>query len=50
MTTGPHLHFEVFQDEKPIDPLNVLDLSYANYSNLPEKYLTKFHTDFRIRK
>lgn len=50
MTTGPHLHFEVFQDEKPIDPLNVLDLSYANYSNLPEKYLTKFQTDFRVRK
>lgn len=50
MTTWPHLHFEIFQDEQPIDPLNVLDLSFANYSNLPEKYLTKFESDFRLRK
>lgn len=50
ITTGPHLHFEVFQNEKSIDPLNSLDLSYVNYSNLPDKYSVKFESDFRIRK
>jgi murein DD-endopeptidase MepM/ murein hydrolase activator NlpD len=50
MTTGPHLHFEVFQNEESIDPLNVLDLSYTNYSNLPTKYQLKFESDFRVRK
>jgi hypothetical protein len=50
MTTWPHLHFEIFQNEESIDPLNVLDLSYTNYSNLPTKYQLKFESDFRVRK
>ncbi|MCP4522748.1 MAG: peptidoglycan DD-metalloendopeptidase family protein [Candidatus Gracilibacteria bacterium] len=50
ITTGAHLHFEVFQDEKSIDPLSVLDISYANYGNLPSKYQVKFQSDFRLRK
>lgn len=50
MTTGPHLHFEVFQNEESLDPLNHLDLSYVNYSNLLDKYKIKFESDFRIRK
>ncbi|MCD5385301.1 peptidoglycan DD-metalloendopeptidase family protein [Candidatus Gracilibacteria bacterium] len=50
MTTGPHLHFEVFKDKKYIDPLTVLDLSYIQFTNLPEKYEFKYYLDFKKRK
>lgn len=50
MTTWPHLHFEVFKDKKYIDPLTVLDLSYIQFTNLPEKYEFKYYLDFKKRK
>ena len=50
ITTGPHLHFEVFQDKEYIDPLSVLDLSYIRYQVLPEKYSLKYEIDFRNTK
>jgi len=50
VTTGPHLHFEVFLDKKPIDPLNFLDLSLFSFKTLPDKYRYKFYSDFRAKK
>lgn len=49
-TTWPHLHFEVFQDKEYIDPFTVLDLSYIQFANLPEKYRFKYYSDFKINK
>lgn len=50
LTTGPHLHFGVYQDKKYADPLEFLDISHLSYSSLPEQYAFKFKSDFKNRK
>lgn len=39
MTTGAHLHLEMFKGGAHIDPLSRLPLSYLPLSSVPEKYL-----------
>lgn len=50
LTTGPHLHFVVYEDEQYADPLEFLDLSYAPFQSIPEKYEYKYKSDFKSRK
>lgn len=50
LTTGPHLHFVVYENEQYDDPLEYLDTSYIAYNKLPEKYNYKYLSDFKIRK
>lgn len=50
LTTGPHLHFVVYEKEEYADPLEYLNLSYLNFNMLPEKYEYKYKSDFRSRK
>jgi len=50
LTTGPHLHFVVYNNEEYSDPLEYLDISYLQYATLPEKYNFKYLTDFKTRR
>jgi murein DD-endopeptidase MepM/ murein hydrolase activator NlpD len=45
MTSGAHLHFEVWKNRATIDPLRVLDISQLDYTLLPARYQDKFITD-----
>ncbi|MCH8518401.1 peptidoglycan DD-metalloendopeptidase family protein [Candidatus Gracilibacteria bacterium] len=50
LSTGPHLHFVVYENQEYRDPLEYLNISYLQYRELPEKYRFKFLSDFRTRQ
>lgn len=50
LSTWPHLHFVVYENEEYVDPLEYLDLSYLQYDEVPSKYEYKYLSDFRSRK
>ena len=45
MTSGAHLHFEVWHGTESIDPLRVISLAPVDYESLPTRYQEKFLTD-----
>lgn len=46
MTSGPHLHYEVWKNKEAVDPLRFMDISGIDYENMPTRYQDKFIEDF----
>lgn len=45
MTSGAHLHFEVWNHREPVDPLRYISLARMDYTTLLPVYQDKFITD-----
>lgn len=49
MTSGAHLHFELYKNRESIDPLRYLDLTRLRYDSVEGKYRYKFVEDLKAR-
>jgi hypothetical protein len=49
MTSGPHLHFEVYKDRESVDPLRFLNLTHLKFEKLDSKYQYKYIEDLKIK-
>ena len=49
MTSGAHLHFELYKNRDSIDSLRFLDLTKLRYDNIEGKYQYKFVEDLKAR-
>ncbi|MDD2891827.1 MAG: peptidoglycan DD-metalloendopeptidase family protein [Candidatus Gracilibacteria bacterium] len=49
MTSGAHLHFELYKNRESADPLRLLDLTRLNYDSIEGKYRYKFVEDLKAR-
>jgi hypothetical protein len=45
MTSGAHLHFEVWKNRESVDPLRYMTLTALSYTDLASRYQEKFITD-----
>lgn len=46
MTSGAHLHFEVWKNKEVVDPLRYMNISGIDYGSMPTRYQDKFISDF----
>jgi len=49
MTSGAHLHFELYKNRESIDPLRYFDLTKLQYDSIEGKYQYKFVEDLKTR-
>ena len=46
MTSGAHLHYEVWKNKEVVDPLRYMNISGIDYGSMPTRYQDKFISDF----
>ncbi|MDD2487813.1 MAG: peptidoglycan DD-metalloendopeptidase family protein [Candidatus Gracilibacteria bacterium] len=49
MTSGAHLHFELYKDRANVDPLAYLDTTRLRFEDLPIKYRYKYIEDLKLK-
>ncbi len=49
MTSGAHLHLELYQGKDSVDPLRYMDLTRLRFESLTTKYKYKFIEDLKLR-
>jgi murein DD-endopeptidase MepM/ murein hydrolase activator NlpD len=49
MSSGAHLHYEVWLDQKTVDPLRYMDITRLRFESLTTKYKYKFIEDLKLR-
>ena len=50
MTSWAHLHFEVWKDANPVDPLRYLNIAPLKLASLPSRYTEKYIHDLEEQK
>jgi murein DD-endopeptidase MepM/ murein hydrolase activator NlpD len=45
MTSGPHLHFELWKNKEAVDPLRHMNIAKIEYETMPTRYQDKFISD-----
>ena len=50
ITSGPHLHFEMYHEKKSVDPMRHISIAELPKEHIPKKYRYKYYLDLKENK